>query len=159
MGMNRSAPTIFACTLIAASSILCGAGCSSFDRNWRQTVALGQTEATNSIAGRWQGTWESEVTGHHDVLRGLLTRTSDSHYLARFHARYKWALCRFSFAYSVPISVAAEGSTNHLHGEADLGWLAGGVYRYRGTVTASNFVSTYDSKYDHGTFRMSRPEP
>jgi hypothetical protein len=43
-------------------------------------------------------------------------------------------------------------------GEADLGWLAGGVYRYDGQATPASFFSTYKSKYDHGTFQMKRPE-
>ena len=39
----------------------------------------------------------------------------------------------------------------------NLGWLAGGVYHYEGRADATNFFSTYTSKYDHGTFQMTRP--
>ncbi len=34
---------------------------------------------------------------------------------------------------------------------------SGGVYHYDGDATPTNFFSTYKSKYDHGTFQMTRP--
>ncbi len=43
-------------------------------------------------------------------------------------------------------------------GRADLGWCGGGIYQYQGHATPTNFFSTYRSDYDHGTFRMARPE-
>jgi hypothetical protein len=36
--------------------------------------------------------------------------------------------------------------------------MAGGVYTYEGSASATNFTSTYNSKYDHGVFQMRRPE-
>ena len=33
----------------------------------------------------------------------------------------------------------------------------GGVYYYEGRATATNMISTYRTKYDHGTFDMKRP--
>jgi hypothetical protein len=66
---------------------------------------------------------------------------------------------RFTASYTVPLSVEPQDSGSRFRGEADLGWLAGGVYRYEGHATATNFFSTYECKYDGGTFRMTRLLP
>ena len=131
-------------------------GCSSFDRAWR---AAGKSlEASDSIAGGWQGTWRSDVNGHTDELRCLLTPLTNGFYSARYHARYRRHLFRFSFGYTASLSVRRGEGSSDFDGQADLGWYAGGVYRYKGTVSATNFFSTYDSKYDRGVFRMTRPQ-
>jgi hypothetical protein len=136
---------------------LLGAGCSSFDRAWRNA---GQNPpATNAITGRWDGVWRSEVNGHTDRLRCLVTWQTNDTYSARFHAKYKKGLFRFSFGYAVPLQVERQGNSFRFQGEADLGWLAGGVYRYEGAATVTNFFSTYRSQYDHGVFQMARPHP
>ncbi len=126
-------------------------GCSSFNREWRQAektpVALG------SLAGRWEGHWLSDVNGHNGNLRCLITRSNEHEYAARFRATY-WRVLRFS--YTVPLQVEPHDGGWRLRGEADLGRTAGGVYRYAGTATPTNFHSTYDSKYDHGIFEMKR---
>lgn len=109
------------------------------------------------MAGRWEGTWRSEVNGHSDQLRAVITTGSNGVYSTRFHARYKKGILRFSFGYSVPLQVRQTNDTHQFHGEADLGWLAGGVYRYEGSATGTNFFSTYRCKYDRGTFQMTRP--
>jgi hypothetical protein len=56
----------------------------------------------------------------------------------------------------VPLTVTASNQLWHFQGAANLGFMAGGVYRYEGTATPSRFHSTYTSKYDHGTFDMER---
>ena len=111
----------------------------------------------NGIAGRWEGTWRSDANGHTDALRCLMTAQTNGFYSARFHAQYKRGLFRFSFSYTVPLEVRREGDAFRFDGGADLGWLAGGQYHYHGTATATNFHSTYDSKYDRGVFDMTRP--
>jgi len=61
--------------------------------------------------------------------------------------------------YTVNLRVTREppGPFN-FQGEADLGWWGGGVYSYDGQATPANFFSTYKSRYDRGSFRMTRPE-
>jgi hypothetical protein len=132
------------------------AGCSSFERAWRD--AEQQPHSTTSIVGRWQGTWRSDVNGHNDQLRCLLTPLTNGTYCARFHARYKRVI-PFTFSYTVPLMVTNASSSEvvQFRGSANLGWYAGGIYSYAGTASPINFFSTYDSKYDHGTFQMTRP--
>jgi len=109
------------------------------------------------MAGRWEGTWLSDRNGHNDQLRAVIATGSNGVYSTRFHAKYKIGIFRFSFGYTVPLQVERTNDTYRFQSEADLGWLAGGVYRYEGSATGTNFFSTYRSKYDHGTFQMTRP--
>jgi hypothetical protein len=138
--------------LIGVLPMLTG-GCTSFDHDWQK--AARQFPSPDDLQGRWQGTWVSEVNGHTDTLRCVITKKDDGIYQARFLARYHKVL---SFGYTVPLKV--ESGTNELkfNGDANLGWLKGGVYHYEGHATATNYFSTYSCKYDHGTFQMSRPQ-
>jgi len=128
-------------------------GCSSFHRDWRAAGKL--PTPSDTIQGRWEGSWVSNENGHHGRLRCLLTKDETNRYQARFHAKYKRIL---SFSYTVPLEVEGENSSARFTGEADLGTLAGGIYTYAGNASPTNFFSTYKSKYDHGTFQMTRPE-
>lgn len=132
--------------------LLCG--CSSFNRAWRQ--AGKQPAAADSIEGRWEGRWLSDVNGHTGHLRCLLTRNADTHYTARFRATY-WKIFRYSYEVNLWFEPREDGW--RFRGEEDLGWLAGGVYNYEGQATSTHFHSTYRSKHDHGTFEMRRPAP
>jgi hypothetical protein len=130
------------------------AGCSSFNRNWKEATRL--PDSNRDLVGRWQGTWRSDVNGHNDDLRCLLTKQDEGKYLARFQAKYR-KLVRFTFTYTVPLTVVEkETGEFEFEGTANLGMLAGGVYKYKGEADATNFVSTYDCKYDSGKFRMLR---
>jgi hypothetical protein len=131
---------------------LAGFGCSSFNRDWKK-AAVTSTPASG-LNGRWEGTWRSAVNGHNGKLRALITETGPGKYSARFHAKYQKIL---SFGYTVPLQVAQTDSGFTFRGEADLGSLAGGLYRYEGHADDTNFTSTYSCKYDHGHFQMRRP--
>jgi hypothetical protein len=128
------------------------AGCSSFNREWKS--ALKEPMPTEGLAGPWEGHWVSDASGHNDRLRCVIKEDSTNRYQADFHANYKSV---FHFGYTVPLEVRQNGGTFEFSGEADLGKLAGGVYKYEGNATGTNFFSTYSSKYDHGKFEMSRP--
>ena len=141
---------------ILVGLIMLGAGCCGFDRAWRR-AAEENPGARDDIRGRWAGTWRSDVSGHHNELRCLMTPQTNDVFSARFHARYKKGIFRFSFSYTIPLRVRRSGDSFEFDGEADLGWLAGGIYRCDGSATVTNFHSTYESKYDHGVFELSRP--
>lgn len=127
-------------------------GCSSFNREWKR---VGQQPApTDGITGRWEGYWLSDVNAHTGKLRCIITHQTNDVYAARFRAHYLKIL---RFSYTVPLTVTTNNGVWHFHGEEDLGALAGGLYRYDGSANATDFHSTYDSKYDRGTFEMQRP--
>ena len=132
-------------------SLVLMAGCCGFDREWKRMGA--QPLGTNGIVGRWDGLWMSERNGHNGRLRCLITPATNESYAARFHAKY-WKV--LSFSYTVPLKAQRSNEMWRFESEANLGKLAGGVYRYAGTVAGTNFQSSYQSKYDHGYFRMRR---
>ncbi|MFN7140238.1 MAG: hypothetical protein ACK4UN_12960 [Limisphaerales bacterium] len=133
-----------------AALLLVGTGCSSFHREWRRSSDSNTTE----VSGRWEGTWLSDVNGHNGKLRCIMKPLPDGSYEARFHAKYARI---FSFGYTAHLTGTHENDTFRFLGEADLGRLAGGVYSYNGEANHTNFFSTYNSRYDNGTFRMTRP--
>lgn len=153
LGIRVRRPAAKATPALALLLAVFVAGCSSFNRNWDR--AAGQLPPANSIAGRWEGAWTSAVNGHTGRLRCLLTRASDTCYHAQFRATY-WKVFRFSYAVSLAVEEGDGGW--RLNGAEDLGTMAGGVYRYEGRVTPTNFHATYVSKYDHGVFELQRPE-
>ena len=132
-------------------SFLCG--CSSFNRDWRRATVPPPSE--NSIEGRWEGRWISEVNGHNGALRCLMLQETNSLYQARFRATYGGI---FHFSYTARLETQPHYGGFELNGEANLGRLAGGVYYYEGRATPTNLVCTYRSKYDHGTFDLRRPK-
>jgi len=148
----RTLPTFAPIPGLLLMFVVLGAGCSSFNDQWRKTAQ--NPAPTNDIQGRWQGRWISEPSGHSGKLRCLILKMPDDIYQARFHAKYGQI---FSFEYTVPLKVQRTGETFHFSGEANLGRFAGGVYRYDGHANGTNFFSDYSSKYDHGTFTMRRP--
>lgn len=126
-------------------------GCSSYNREWRQAVQ--QPAPATSLAGAWEGHWISDVNGHNDRLRCVINENQAGEYSAHFRANYKRI---FHFSYTVPLRVQPGADGYTFSGEADLGKLAGGLYTYAGNATGANFLSTYQSKYDHGKFEMTR---
>ena len=83
-----------------------------------------------------------------------MTPRPDGSFSARFHAKYARI---FGFSYTATLAVQTNGPVFNFQGDADLGKLAGGIYRYEGSISNGRFSSTYQSKYDHGTFDMTRP--
>jgi hypothetical protein len=105
------------------------------------------------IQGRWRGQWIGEVNGHTGQLRAILTPLEPGRYRAGFHATHSKFL---RACYRVMLSVREENGRFVMEGEADLGQLAGGVYRYQGKAIPTEFNCTYRCEFDCGTFRMSR---
>ena len=147
---------------IAAALLVLGTGCT-FDRQWRnlaraQAVAgAPATQASDPMAGRWEGKWVSERTGHRGRLRAIITPVNATTYRVRYDATYM-AVLRFGYGMDLTTSRAAEGATTTFEGQEDLGALAGGMYRYKGTADGTKFHSTYESGNDNGYFEMARPK-
>ncbi len=141
---------LFLIALLSAIFTFCG--CSSFNRDWKKAAALPQPDA---FQGPWEGTWASEPSGHTGKLRCLVERISEQSYRARFDSTYKKVL---HFKSTVVLNGTTTNSVFHFSGDAKLPWWAGGVYHYEGSINPTNFFSTYQSKYDHGTFQMTRPD-
>lgn len=147
----RSCASGFVARWCCAAFVLLLCGCSSFNREWRRVGKLAASQ--DSIAGRWEGHWLSDVNAHTGKLRCIVTGETNGIYAARFRATYMKVL---DFSYAVPLKVEQRDGIWHFQGEEDLGAMAGGVYRYTGSANSTNFHSTYDSQYDHGVFEMHR---
>ena len=155
MNSGMAAARLFLPALLV--SLLCG--CSTFNYEWRQ-AARKPTPA--DITGRWEGRWVSQATGHNDRMRALVSRVDASRCDVKFHAAYKfekarWITVHFGYTVHMETKPGTNGAVA-FHGSEDLGKLAGGVYTYDGRANATNFFSTYDSKYDRGVFEMHRPQ-
>jgi hypothetical protein len=139
--------------LLVAGLMLCG--CSTFNYEWRQ--AMKKPVPGDEIAGPWEGRWVSQANGHNDRLRALITAVDTNHYDVKFHAAYKkWITIHFGYTVRMQTAPGTNGLVV-FQGSEDLGALAGGVYTYEGRADSTNFFSTYNSKYDRGTFEMKRP--
>lgn len=135
------------------------AGCSSFNSKWSSLAD--EPVASNSIIGRWEGKWISEVSGHEGRLRCIVepsaatnsgTPTTEK-FLFLFSA--KWGPGIVS-DYDIEMTVQpANESGRAFEGDMDLG-LFMGVYRCKGRIVGDQFTATYNSDQDHGTFEMSR---
>ncbi|MGV3774642.1 MAG: hypothetical protein ACO1QB_17210 [Verrucomicrobiales bacterium] len=128
-------------------------GCAGFNKDFKMATAA--PWPPNDINGAWEGTWKSDANGHAGKLRCIITQTGPTNYNARFKATYKKV---FKSEYDVPLVVQQEDRSYKFSGSADLGALAGGEYTYKGAANPAKFFSTYDSKHDHGTFQMERPD-
>ncbi len=130
-------------------------GCSSaFDRDWYQYVP---TRTEDPLVGRWKGFWKSARTQHQGDLRCIIVRRAEGRYDARYHATYgNWLT--FKFEYSVPMKARSVGDVWKLEGSEDLGWVAGGVYHYRGEIEGDEFKCRYSADEDGGVFELIRYE-
>lgn len=140
---------LFVCLGVAAAFT----GCSSFHKEWK--AATRQPIPQNSIEGPWAGEWRSDANGHHGSLRCVVTKKSDSTYRAHYRAHFMKV---FRYTYAATLHGTEENGMVRLQGEADLGKLAGGVYKYEGTATPTDLHSTYASKHDHGNYQMQRQQ-
>ncbi len=146
---NWRVHTAAACLFVATAI----SGCGGFGRQWSATTAVVQPPA--DITGAWQGTWSSEATGHGDALRCIITHVEQNTYSARFHARFMKII---SGRYTTIMQVTHADGVWHFTGESNLGWFGGGVYRQEGEIRDGIYEARYESKYDRGLLRMSRPD-
>jgi hypothetical protein len=128
------------------------AGCSRFDRQW--TDAMAKPVSSGSIEGPWQGSWTSDG-GHSGRLRCILQETAPDQYRAHFDARFMGI---FRFDHATTLTAQHKDGGVDVVGDKNLGYWRGGVYHYEGHITPEKFAATYKSKYDQGTFAMTRPK-
>jgi hypothetical protein len=151
--------------VVMALTFCIGAGCS-FDRRWRNisheagakndAVAATGPASSDPLAGRWEGKWASEQTGHSGRLRAIVDRVDDKTYHIDYDGWF-FGILRYTHGMNVTASRDVDDKIVHFKGQEDLGSIAGGVYRYDGTADGREFKSTYQSNDDHGRFEMQRP--
>ena len=103
--------------------------------------------------GRWAGTWCSNTNGHHGRIHARVCQIDNSTYRMRFTGTFMGVV---PFTYSVRMSVtgqSADGRTT-LSGQSRLPLF--GVFCCNAEVGACDFVASYTSSKDQGTFTMQR---
>lgn len=140
--------------LLVLPLLLLGTSCGAmrFNRAWSDYLPAGEP---TGMAGRWDGEWRSEKNGHAGGLRCLMTLEDEAHCRAWFLSTYARV---FRFQHETLFRITAEEQgTLRFEGEQDLGKMAGGVYRYEGTVSGDSFRATFQAENgDHGVFEMQR---
>ena len=136
------------------SIVLLVSGCSTFNRDWKKAG----DQSFEGMEGRWVGRWHSDYNQHNGALRCLITKREGNTYHTRFHAKYKWGLITVSYPYDMDMTLTPQGNTFRFTGQADLGKLAGGLYRYDGNGTIRRIDINYRADKDHGTFQLQRPK-
>jgi len=147
----------FRLILLAAAVALplssCGTG--SYSRGFAAASAAMARPPVNA-EGPWQGSWRSDVNGHHGPLWCVVRRNPDhpGNYDFRYHAG--WGILRFGdYTHTVPARLSGDGSLR-LSGAMILP--AGlGTYRVDGRLTRETFVAAYRSASDRGTMELWRP--
>ena len=131
-------------------------GCSSFDRAWEKAADVD----FKGVEGRWIGSWYSDYNQHKGLLRCLITKRGgvNDAYHTHFHAKYKLGYLTINYPYDMDMVITQNNGAFSFKGEANLGWLAGGVYRYDGNGTADIIRINYRAKIDFGTFKLERPQ-
>ena len=152
MSENRRPVSRLALATVALT-LLWSSGCSAlsgFHRDFNSPCSCANGEG---LAGCWEGCWESHCTGHHGKLQAIITQVDETHYCARFHGTFFKFL---PFEYYMLLTATPDAERYALAGQKDLGKLAGGVYRYQGRATSTDFLANYTSCKDRGVFVMRR---
>ena len=142
--------------IMLVTAAVFGVGCSSFDRAWEKAADVN----FKGVEGRWVGGWHSDYNQHNGPLRCLITIKDGENdvYHTRFHAKYKLGFLTINYPYDMDMVITQNNGAFNFKGEADLGWLAGGVYTYDGNGTADRIKINYRAKIDFGTFKLERPQ-
>jgi hypothetical protein len=142
---------------LVATLAFSSCGISSYSREFEKASAAMPRPPVNA-EGPWQGTWKSDVNGHHGPLWAIVQPNADlpGHYDFRYRAG--WGALRFGdYTHTTPARPGRDGSIE-LSGEMVL---PGGFgnYQVEGRLTRDTFKATYRSAADHGTMTLQRPEP
>ncbi len=137
---------------------------SSFNRDFKRINDQESRHDRHYIAWPWQGTWRSEVNGHHGGLRCLVEDVSlmasmkpavPGLFRFRYHANF---FGLFSANYQVSHIVRRTKNGYEFSGDQKLTGPGGGLYHYEGRVVNREFRATYRSVTDHGVFEMKRTD-
>ena len=131
---------------LLAMAIVLVAGCKSFDSEW--TAARHST--ASGIEGPWMGTWQNTNNSHSGQLWAVISKKSETNYTAHFHAT--WG--SHSGGFGTQLKGSWDGGNYVFEGRKRI---LGFLIKTRGQATPTNLFSTYESRFDNGTFTLARP--
>jgi hypothetical protein len=105
------------------------------------------------LSGNWpNGRWESQSDGHGGPLSATFERVDAQHYRVVFRGKF---LKIIPFRYNVTLDIVGQqGDRVLLAGSSKLPIF--GTFTYDAQATACEFMATYSSRADKGTFRLHR---
>jgi hypothetical protein len=163
-GFGRWAPVL----LLAAGLFLpaCASQTKEFDAAWKQPSEVITTDPSVSMAGKWEGTWQSNG---YDYFNGLcqvvvtpveisdaLAQAKGKHY--RVDIKIYYYIFPRDFAFIMTAGPAQEGKTP-LTGEKDFGAMHDGLWKFEGDAEGLAMFLSFTSVKDYGTITLRRYPP
>ena len=138
--------------MVGAAVLLTRQGCGTTKPTDWQADAPPPPPA-DLLAGQWEGTWASDSKPLKGKLSAGIEKLPNGDYRASFTSEAGFGITDRSVC---TFHVTPGPNLWTFAGKENMGILKGGTYTYQGTVDGSDFVCTYDSTFDKGTFRMRR---
>jgi hypothetical protein len=160
--MPRLASTLCVVSLALLASC---SNISSFDQKWAATKPLpGGSNPAAPVAGKWEGTWQSDATDYAGHLQALIYYKAptvvDKEQGQEYAAEFQLRLFEVPFDnYTVVLSAIQQPDGKiHFKGKKDLGYYKGGIWVFDGYVypQRDEFYCDYQSDKDSGTFKLKR---
>jgi hypothetical protein len=152
-------------SLLCLVSVGLLASCTSFDQKFMGTTPLpGGSNPAAPIAGKWEGTWQSDATDYQGHLQSLIFYKAptvvDKEQALQYSAEFQLRLFEIPFDnFTVLLSGAPQPDGKiHFKGKKDMGYHKGGIWTFDGYVypDQDEFYCDYNSDKDCGTFKMRR---
>jgi hypothetical protein len=159
----------FAPVLLLAGGALFS-GCSSdtkeFDAAWKKPSPFTTVDPAVSMAGKWEGTWQSNGYDYFNGLaRAVITPVDISDDVAGAHGKhYRVDIKLFyyviprDFAFILTAGTPSDGKTP-LTGEKDFGAMHDGVWKFEGDAEGRAMFLSFTSVKDYGTITLRRYPP
>lgn len=142
-------PRLLLTFCLAALLSSCSIG---FNREWKAALKKGPQPG---VEGAWEGTWQSDVNGHHGQLRSVVDPAKNAEGDHTFHYHATWAGF-LTGTFHADHRVKPEKDHLQFQGQHTMPDWAGGLYTYKGTIKGDEFSASYDCALDNGTFQMTR---
>lgn len=134
------------------------ASCSEYSKDFRTSAAQFKKAkvSPNTPAGPWEGTWKSEVNGHHGPLWCLISQDPKKPEIWNFRYRAGWGVLKFGdYTHQVNAKLAKDGSLA-LNDKMTLPNNFG-TYTVTGKTTPKKFDVRFHGNGDKGTMTLKRP--
>jgi len=154
----------FLCLATLAALAACNSN-DAFDQRWKATAPPMTANPAALLAGKWEGTWQSDSSDYHGHLQSIITLSGPA-IVDKKEVQQYVATIEMSYIDLVPVkhydvklnaSKMPDGRI-HFEGVKDRGYYEGGLFRYDGYIDPGKdlFFCEYNSEKDVGTFKMSR---
>jgi len=151
-------------SLFSMLSLAVLASCTAFDQRWEATRPPMTVDPVAGLAGKWEGTWQSDATNYNGHLQAIIVPTSKvmvdhvegQGYRADFKQRL-FELASNEYDVKLTATTLPDGRI-HFEGKKDLGFYNGGIVHFDGYIypEKDEFYADYNSDKDVGTFKMRR---